>query len=345
MAVKKGTHKKKEADDKIKNIPDIFEDDGEKSSSSNASPIVVEVEETNVTINEVVIPSSSSSETEEENESADLPAPFLPPPVEISIDSEESLEEIPEEAADLPAPSFIPEPQVQPKAEEKKEQSLPKFFSEDLRIPDEMPNQPKINPPQQPDPMVQKATQILEKTVPQAFVGELNEVRDEVKGEKRNLLVTFFIIAGMVLVAAGIVGTYLFIVNKPGSSGTNSNPTPANPVVETTTPSATATPTPKPSASPSADLETLKKKTKVNVLNGTKIVGLAAKQAAALKKAGYITGTVGNGDPNQAGTITVPTGSLILGQDIQETLSTFTFTVKESATAKDATVVLDTPKE
>ena len=57
----------------------------------------------------------------------------------------------------------------------------------------------------------------------------------------------------------------------------------------------------------------------------------AAKEAAVLKAAGFTTGTVGNGKPENAGTIVVAPTYKGLVSEIQTLLKDFTFTVKEDA--------------
>jgi hypothetical protein len=183
-------------------------------------------------------------------------------------------------------------------------------------------------------------TQVLEEVIPQAFVGEVREVAREVKQEKKSALVTTFLILGMILVAAGVVGLYILGTKKSGTPAPTPTPTPT-PLQATPTPTPTViinTATESAELTPVTDL-------KVNVFNGTTIKGLAAKEAAVLKKAGYTIGNVGNGDPTKAGTITVPTGETAAATGIQSALSKFTFTVKEDAKATSITVVLPEPNE
>ncbi|PWU23864.1 hypothetical protein C5B42_01540 [Candidatus Cerribacteria bacterium 'Amazon FNV 2010 28 9'] len=147
------------------------------------------------------------------------------------------------------------------------------------------------------------------------------------------MLVSIFIILGMVLVAAGIVG--LYVMTKKSSDQPIATPAPqATPVPTPTVVVATPTPTPDPA---------LLKSVKVNVLNGTTTKGLAAKEAAVLKSAGFTLGTVGNGSPSDAGTISVPTGKTAIADAIKAALTGFTFTVTEDAKATQVTVTLGAP--
>lgn len=211
------------------------------------------------------------------------------------------------------------------------EQKLPTFLAEGQ----------ESSSPSVPEPSVSQ-DKTLETAVPQAFVSEVREVASEVKRERKGTLVTIFILLGMVLVAGGVVG--LFVMNTKKQEGTVT-PT-ASPVSES---EATPSPTPTiiidtesqtPEASVSAEV---KKEVKVDVLNGTAIKGLAAKEAANLRKAGFSIGAVGNGEPSKAGTIVVPEGKLALGEEIKAVLANYTFTVSQDAQVSVITVTLGEP--
>ncbi len=218
------------------------------------------------------------------------------------------------------------------------EQKLPSFF-----VDKESENQAEAVPTNSEMATEQTAGEkALEEAMPQAFVGEVRQVASEVKRERKGTLVTVFIVLGMILVAGGIVG--LFFLNTKRQNG-SAQTSAATPVVE-------ATPEPTPtvivttaSASASLVTEEMKQGIKVNVLNGTTIKGLAAKEAAIIKKNGYTLGTVGNGDPASAGKIVVPTGKLDLGEDIKALLPDITLSVSEDAKATTITVTLGEPSQ
>ncbi len=305
----------------VAHIPDVFDEDAE--AAKKTAPVSVEVEERITVV---------------EPPGEDLPAP-RPPRVVTEVMTEETESVAGEASGEDAKPSFTVRQNGMTV-----EQKLPSFFveGEDQALTKEDETPPAVDTtvsmPQTPE------EKMLETVVPQAFVGEVSQVAREVKQEKKGTLVTFFIILGMILVAVGAVGLYILSVKKNTQVVTpapTSQPTPvaqatpaATPTVIVTTATGSAVPT---TSSPTTKL-------KVNVLNGTKVKGLAAKEAALLKKAGYVLGTVGNGDPGKAGTITVPTGSSSVAEGIKSILSNFTFTVSEDPKAKDITVTLGDPQ-
>lgn len=349
----------------ISHIPDVFdEEDGgkeEKAELETKSPVVVEVEieeeevsepaeKEDVVADEAEEQEESSDKATDSTSDSDLPKPSVIKVHEPHQEEEREVEVEEEEENELPARETMPEPKAEPiinnhaKEEDADLPPLPSFFKESQEEP-----QPEAS--SRPEPAMSvpnlEAQKVIESTLPQAVVGELHEVSREVKSEKRGALITIFIISGMLLVAAGLIGLYL-VSTKRLNFGPLAVATPMP------TPEVTATPQATPTvivhdqtATPAAalDLTAAKKSTKVNVTNGTKIVGLAAKEAAVLKKAGFTLGTVGNGDPQAAGTIVVPTGKSDFGNAIKDALPDFAFTVTENAKAKDVTVTLDAPSK
>lgn len=338
MAVKKTTpakhHKKVSiSEPPIDHIPDIFDEDGASSVIPSVKPgrgpTVVEVED--ITIDVVEPDLSVPTIPEMPEEENDLPTPTVPF-VPRSTPSEPELVSVPE-SDELSKESTAPMYSVRSNGQDVEPQ-LPSFFTQSTTAPVSQ----TIQEEESNVRSVQDTT-MLEAMVPQAFVGEVREVATEAKQEKKGALVTFFIIVGMILVAGGVVGLYLISTHK-------STPAPSpSPIVD-------ATPLPTPvvvvnTATSSAQTiggESATTKLKVNVLNGTTTKGLAAKEAAVLKKSGYVIGETGNGDPKLKGTIIVPTGQTDVATGIQSALSGFTFTVKEDAKATSITVVLGEPQ-
>lgn len=308
MAAKKAHPKKnakKKEEIKLSHLPDVFEEPS--AGSPEGENVVVTVVESETTVTA-------------EPMAEDLPSPRPPRIVtEVEEEKEEVLDEEKVKQSDAETePTFTVRQNGQTI-----EQELPSFFAEKKKE-----EAPTAQSPEQ---------QILEAAVPQAFVGEANEVATEVKKERKGVLVTFFIILGMILLAGGIVGLFL-VSSKKGETTIVS------------TPQVAATPAPTPSPKVIVSTETiasasaeLKQSVKVNVLNGTAIKGLAAKEAAVLKQNGFTLGTVGNGNPALAGTIVVPTEKLVLGEEIKALLSDFTFTVTEDSKVSAITVTLGEP--
>jgi hypothetical protein len=334
MALKSLPKRDKNEEPVVPHIPDVFDEDEKETVAPAKQPVTIEVETTEITINGVEETPEEATEDEvpddvvsEPTPSDDLPLPDLP---RSSRGMTTSVEEV--------TSSALPESEPVMEESNLKDPELPAFFSE-----------PQVEKKEEKTPVVSmlntpqtKEEKILEAAIPQAFVGELAEVSKEVKREKKGALITTFIVVGMILIAAGLVGLYWVTSRK--SMG-NTQPTP--------TPTVVATPVPTPliiihdtPASSSASMSAqIKKALKVNVLNGTKVVGLAAKEASVLKKAGFTIGTVGNGDPDNAGTIVVPTGKLDIGNTVKDALTNFTFTVTEDEKVKDITVTLGQPTE
>lgn len=333
MAVKKTTKRpsmKKKEPMKVTKLPDVFD---EESSAKPIAPIAP-VEDIEAESNVV------------EPQPEELPSP-RPPRIVTEVEEEqpqtqpESLqapvleETTPETTTELPTePTFTVRQNGQTV-----EQKLPSFFvgesdekSAEVESPMELPTEPQS-----------QETQVLESVVPQAFVGEVREVAREAKRERKGALVTIFIIIGMILVAAGVLGLFVMSTRKQG--GNQPTPQPSAEVMASPEPTPTIivnTATSSATASVSAEI---KSEYKVNVLNGTAIKGLANKQAAILRKNDFVIGTVGNGDPAKAGTIVVPEGRLDMGEEIKTLLTEFTFTVSEDTTAKAITVTLGEPQE
>jgi hypothetical protein len=121
-------------------------------------------------------------------------------------------------------------------------------------------------------------------SLPQAAIGEMAEMH-EGGDMKKKIIGIIFVVIALIILLAGILMIYAkklsSPLNLPESSPTplvtqpTSDPTP----VLSPTPTASGSAT----ASPSAELTALKKKYKVDVLNGTKVAGLAAKGADILK--------------------------------------------------------------
>lgn len=337
MPVKKRPHSKQTKqvlpkDAPVGHIPDIFDEEGTDASvipsqRSARTPLVVEVEDIQAEVTQ--IPENGA------NDESDLPAPTAPPAQE-----EETFTASQTNTSPIREPSFT----VRANGQEI-EPKLPSFFAENSRkvetVADEQVSEHhNVVPVASMSAPQSEETKVLEAIVPQAFVGEVREVAKEVKQEKKSALVTFFIILGMLLVAGGVIALYILGTKK--ADGPSATPAPT-PIVEAT-PNLTPTVIVN-TATPSGELTTPTTDLKVNVFNGTAIKGLAAKEAAVLKKAGYTIGNVGNGDPTKAGTITVPTGETAVAQGIQAALADFTFTVTEDAKATSITIVLDEPTE
>lgn len=304
-------------------IVDVFDDEPTEKVSSvqpARTPVVVEIE--------------SVLDQKEESQVTESLSPPAAPKRErhhtLDVEPAETLEEsnivIPE---DVPAPSSLEEP------------SLPSFFEHDLKG---EPQEPE-NPARTTQPQEMKE---LEKTIPQAFVGEIDEITDDVKSEKKKLIGILCIVVAVLLLSIGLLVVYAKNVQQ---STMEPSPTPEGLVATprpTITPSSSPTPIATKSgtltATASGALADLKKKVKIDVLNGTTISGLAAKEAANLKKAGFVTGTVGNGKPENAGTIAVSSANVALATEIQKLLATYTFTITKNEKLVSVQVTLGEPK-
>lgn len=341
MAVKK-THPSKQtkrepiSEPPIDRIPDIFDEDGARSVvpslSPRRGPMMVEIEDVTV---DVIEPQAENSVPESIPQENDLPTPTEPVMPEFSEAPIEPERVIRDDRETIPSEeSLSPTYTVRSNGRDV-EPALPSFFTEASTPP--MSQTVSSQPQEESNIAPVQDTSMLEAMVPQAFVGEVREVATEAKQEKKSAFVTFFIIAGMILVAGGVIGFYVLSTRKSAPASAPSPLVDATPmptplvVVQTATNSAQTAP---------ADTTTPTTKLKVNVQNGTATKGLAAKEAAVLKKAGYTIGTVGNGDPALKGTIIVPTGQSDAATGIQSALSDFTFKVKEDAKATAITVVL-----
>lgn len=156
-------------------------------------------------------------------------------------------------------------------------------------------------------------------------------VPERPKSPKRTVALILLILALLLLGAGGVVWY------------TRSIFAPVTLPQETPTPMPSIEPimTPAPVASDSAVASAsalLKGKVKVDVLNGTKVAGLASTNASILKTAGYVMGRVGNGE--SAGTIVYDPQYEVLAKDIQKLLTKFTFTLNPVAGEKTIVVTL-----
>lgn len=228
--------------------------------------------------------------------------------------------------------TYVPQAPVQSQPEAV-DTVLPSFFAQDLQS-NVQPVQTSSQAPFQPDTPLGT----IEATMPQAVVGEINQEASGGNGKK--ILGIILVVIALIVLAVG--GLVLYAKNLFA-------PVP----LPTATPTSVATPRAVPTATPASEASgsatasqsaELKKKVKVDVLNGTKTAGLAAKQAAILKTAGFVTGTVGNGDADNAGTIVVSPANKALATEIITLLKEFTFTVTESSKAATIQVTLGEPK-
>lgn len=313
MAVKKSlSHKKIEPVE----LPDVFDEE-----AAMIPPI-------NQPVEPVAAPEPPPLESTKEVLSPPR-APRIVTEVEEPVEAEEEVLEEPE-ISKSEAKRTEPEFTVRQNGETIK-QDLPAFFKEEQAETSTTTDEPV------------KPKSYDEDIIPQAFVSEVKEVASEVKRERKGTLVTAFIIIGMVLVASGIVGLLFINTKKQGESAV-ATPTPT-PRVEVS-----ATPVPTPTiivntATVSA-VPVSKVGVKVNVLNGTTIKGLASKEAAILKADGFTLGTVGNGVPEKAGTITAPKGKESLVEEIKTKLVGFTFTSSSTASGSaEITVTLGQPAQ
>ncbi len=311
-------------------VVNVFDEEVKETTPSPRRSVVVEIED---------VPPQAP-----EQPVVDQPQ-TLPTPTEISVehpvDSTAPVVNEPEVSfappLEAPAAPVAPAPEVvQPT-----EPALPSFFEHDLKgdgVVAPTASAPSVSFDLPQTPQDSPATPGV---VPQAMVGEIHEINEGGNAKK---------IIGIVLmlIALVLLGIGAFVVYSKTMSGTTEpTPTPISQPTATPTPVPTATPQASDSASlvatNSAEFVALKKKFKVDVLNGTKVAGLASKQAALVKKEGYTTGTVGNGDEEKAGTITVPATATALAKDLQRILSDFTFTITEDAKATSIVVTLGEP--
>jgi hypothetical protein len=224
------------------------------------------------------------------------------------------------------------------------EPALPSFFEQDLKadVAPATPAIPAAQPmPQSGMPSTQPVSPVQSGVPAQAFVGEINEAA-EGGGNTKKLIGIILVVLAIIVLAIG--GLFLYAKNLFAPVELpKATPRPLPTVRPVATPAAS------PVASDSGKVASvsaeMKKKVKVDVLNGTKVAGLASKEAAIIKKAGYTTGTVGNGKPENAGTIVVSPTYKAVAVDIQKILADFTFTVKEDEKMTSVQVTLGEPKE
>lgn len=295
-------------------LPDIFDEDSQVGGQARVESPRVEEEPAQV-VPEI-----------------DLPAPRAPS-VRTEVVPELSLPEQDEmKATESPAPSREAQTFTVRQNGKEVEQKLPDFF-----VPDTDTTPTAVEP--KGEALTQ--TNVLESVVPQAFVGEVRQVAGEVQSEKKGTKITALIILGLLLLAGGVIGLLSLNAKRGENQKILPTPTPMTQVE--------ATPTPTPTiviktATQSASVDPgLWKSLRVHVLNGTTVKGLAAKEAAVIKKLGFTIASVGNGEVARAGTIVVPEGKLDAGEAIQAGLENYVFTVSEDPKAKELTVVLGTP--
>jgi hypothetical protein len=256
----------------------------------------------------------------------------LQSPVEPALDTPMAAPSVPQSAVQPVTQYQPPEPVAAPQTFSPQpatsEPALPSFFAQDLQS-----NVAPVTPGQMDTPL-----NTIESTMPQAVVGEINQEASG-GGGKKILGIVLVIVALIVLAVGGLI-LYAKNLFAPVPLPT---PTPTTAATPSVTPSTGPTPVASGSATASQSAE-LKKKVKVDVLNGTTTAGLAAKQAAVLKAAGFTTGTVGNGTPANAGTIVVAPANKALATEITTLLKEFTFTITESAKATTIQVTLGEPK-
>ncbi len=304
---------------------------------------------------------------------ADQQSSVLPPPTVVSVDTpmqqpamqpQQQLPSFDQSNLQIPTgqsfPGTIPVPQsygaptqpmaappVQAPVQQAGDPVLPAFFEQDLRGTNPSVQMPgNVSPASVPNAGAPVGMQPpFDGSLPQAAIGEMAEMH-EGGDMKKKIIGIIFVVIALIILLAGILMIYAkklsSPLNLPESSPTplvtqpTSDPTP----VLSPTPTASGSAT----ASPSAELTALKKKYKVDVLNGTKVAGLAAKGADILKKQGYTLGTVGNGTAANAGTIVSASASADLAKDIQKQLSDFTFTLKTDSKATNVVVTLGDEK-
>lgn len=318
---------------KASDIPvvNVFDEEVKDTAPAPRRSVVVEIED--------VPPQAPEQPVTEQPQT-------LPTPTEITV--EPTVDGSTAPAAKEPEVSFAPPLEAPaapvapaPETVQPSEPALPSFFEHDLKgegvvAPAASAPTVSFDLPQTP-----QAAPANPGVVPQAVVGEIHEINEG--GNSKKIIGIILILIAVVLLGIGAFVVY----SKTQTATPEPTPTPIS--------QPTATPTPLPSATPqasdsaslvatnSAEFVALKKKYKVDVLNGTKVAGLASKQAALIKKEGYTTGTVGNGDEEKAGTITVPTAAAALAKDLERILSDFTFTVTEDAKATGIVVTLGEP--
>lgn len=319
-------------------IANVF-DEEEATPPTPRKPVVVEIEGTNGAL-------QSQSEV-------------LPPPTEISVDTPAKPVETAPVAPEVPAPVSSPwqAPQVTTPAESSSGSSeanvtqpsatpepvLPSFFEHDLKGAPDSSAAPAA--PLTTDVSAQPTTTgtpTLEGALPQAIVSEMSEGGDS---KKKWIGIALIVLALLIL----LIGIFIIYAKKLSSPPATVTPTPLVTQPQATSkPVASATPVATQSgsltATTSAEFKALQKKVKVDVLNGTKIAGLASKQASILKEAGYVTGRVGNGETANAGTIVTASSSAALVSDIQRILSDFTFKVTQDPKVTTVVVTLGEPK-
>lgn len=247
----------------------------------------------------------------------------------------------PQPKVEVPMSNFV-QPQVMPQnVGMSAEPTLPSFFEHDLKSGMNAGMAPMQTQPQVSQPVGAANPNMFSDAAavaPQAVVGEINEAADGDSGSNKKLIGIILMVLAVLILAIG--GLFLYARNLFSPTSV------ATPIPEVVaTPRPTPVPTATPAASASATLSAsesaaLKKKVKVDVLNGTKISGFATKQAALLKTAGFTTGTVGNGKAEEAGTIVYPAAYKGLVTEIKATLKDLTFTASESAKATSIVVTL-----
>lgn len=329
--------KSKHLDVSIANVFDESSDDHQPARR----PLVVEIESTPPAATPYMAPSAPqvNAAVETQPTPSSVPQSFVEPTLTPPAFRQPSMVPPAPIAQEYrPTPVQAPPHSVEPM---QTDPVLPSFFEQDLKgsVPEHATSPvsvaaPVVQAPPTPQPFV---------GIPaQAVVGEIAE--ESSGGNAKKWVGIALIIVAIILLSIGLLALYAKRLMTPVSVPSPtplSQPTARPTLFPSTTPAATASAKP---ATASGTLKELKAKYKVDVLNGTKVAGLASKQASLVKTAGYTTGTVGNGKPESAGTIVVPTGATAMGTDLQTVLADFTFTISEEKTAKAVVVTLGQPK-
>lgn len=333
------------------NVPivNVFDEDQNETTHEPARrPVVVEIEDVPTQMESPIPPPMPQQAPEPVVQRVWQSQPTIQSP--FTMPQEQPAPEVSNIAPVPPMPMQEPAPVTQPMMPPapqpmgmNAEPTLPSFFEHDLK---NGMNQQPMAPMQGMPAMGQAQTQPMAPNMfadasavtPQGVVGEINDAAEGGGSNKKLIGIILMVLAVLILAIGGL---FLYARNL-FTPTTVATPTPeviATPIptpVMSATPIATASATPLPASESAA----LKKKVKVDVLNGTKTAGLASKEAAVIKAAGFTTGTVGNGKPENAGTIVVAPAYKALAAEIQVVLKDFTFKITEDAKATAIVVTL-----
>lgn len=319
-------------------VANVFDDND--PTQSPRRPMVVEIEDTPVSEASLPRPTEVSVEPQ-------VAAPMQPQSMPTPADANVTAVPMPMTATQGSVPPVSAQAPIQTGMSN--DPVLPSFFAQDLQGNAQMGMSGAAQPTQAeggPGAPLSGQSIPTDGVLPQAMVGEINEMSGEGGGNTKKIIGIVLIVVALVLLVVGALVVYAKRLSEPVVVPT---PEPTSIPVASPTPALSATPVASGSASSTATgsgtLTDLKKKVKVDVLNGTKVAGLASKQAAVIKAGGYTTGTVGNGDADEAGTIVIPTGYATVAADLQKLLADFTFTITEDKAAKNVVVTLGEPKE